>query len=149
MFDGKGIQGSIPDELRAAILHNGHDWEEVYWYRPDEDEDGPVARHMSYFRQRRANKGLPVPSAGAWERFLARIEEIGVFAWESKDVPEIDRDDPRWVTDVGPCTWEFEIVYQDGRRFEASGPADERPPRFDEFCAALSELMGGQEFGAG
>ena len=145
MFEGKDIQKSIPDELRATLFHKGQDWEEVYWYRPDEDEDGPVTRHMSYFRQRRANKGLPVPSAEAWSRFLARIEEIGVFAWESKEVPEIDRD----VTDLSPRVWELEIVYQDGRRFEASGPADERPPRFDEFCAALSELMGGQEFGAG
>ena len=138
------ITKRIPDEMSITLYHTDRidgfpNYENVYWYRADEDEDGePIERHLSYFRQLKKNKSCPVPSEKKWQQFLKQLEKIDIYSWKSREIPKI----PEGVTDLEPSIWEVQIIYQDGSKFEVSGPIDELPPRFDEFCKVVSELIG-------
>ena len=138
----------IPEEIHISIDHDSQklwqpDYEEVNWYKSDEDEDGePIKKHLQYSRKyKNITNACPMPSDEMWKTFLQRLEEIDVYSWETKDIPVVEN-----VTDISPEIWEIKIVSQGGNIFEASGPIEELPPRFDEFCEAVSELIG-QPFG--
>ena len=147
MTNKQDVKKIIPDEMYIYFHHGGQelwhpDYESVYWYRANEYDDGdPVKEHLQYFRKHEMKNVCSMPSDEIWQTFFQKLEQIGVYSWQSKKIIKIEN-----VTDLSPCTWKVEIVSQDGNKFEVSGPIDKLPPRFNEFCEAVSELIG-QPFG--
>ena len=141
----------IPNEMYALLHHDGNigrfpDFEEVDWVKLDDkyytNVPGP---RFSYKRQGELGKELPAPSTDAWRRFLERLDEIGVFSWKNVKVPDEDNEN---LVGYEPQVWMFEIRRPGMKNFKRKGPIDKLPEGFDRFCEALSELMGGQGFGA-
>lgn len=139
----------VPDEMYVLLYHDGQvgrfpDFEEIEWVKLDEDyfigdEPGP---RFQYGRQGQRGVSLPIPTDEAWQKFLARLDEIGVFSWETVKGPDAGK-----RKDYEPPVWTLEIHRPGMKAFEREGPIDKLPPGFDKFCEALSELMGGQAFG--
>lgn len=83
----------------------------------------------------------PLPEE--WQRFWAALDRIGVWEWK-----------PRYANEgiVDGTSWKVEIEYS-GRRIESAGlnayPSADRPggkDPFNEFCIAVSRLIGGRAF---
>ena len=122
-------------------------------YNPVEDADfggedvSPVIR---YFRQAKGAVEYPAPSEDVWRRFRERLDALGVFEWKSRPIAGEDEDALDWM----PPSWNIQITYPD-RAIDIKGPIDELPPHgtskpgveFRQFCEAVSELIGGREFG--
>lgn len=122
-------------------------------YDPVEDAEfwgegaSPVIR---YFRQAKGSAEYPAPSDDAWRRFREHLDALGVFGWESRPIDGEDEEVLDWM----PPSWDIQIVYPD-RVIDIKGPIDELPPNgtgkpgleFRQFCEAVSELIGGHEFG--
>ena len=109
-----------------------------------------VAPVIRYHRQGQAPAEYPVPPENAWRRFRERIDALGVFGWKSRPIDGEDEDVFDWM----PPSWNIQITYPD-RAIDIKGPIDELPPHgtgkpgleFRQFCEAVSELIGGHEFG--
>lgn len=122
-------------------------------YDPVEDAEfwgedaSPVIR---YSRQTKGSAEYPIPSDDAWRRFRERINALGVFEWESRPIDGENEDVLDWMLP----SWSIQITYPD-REINIKGPIDELPPHgaakpgleFRQFCEAVSELIGGHEFG--
>ncbi len=93
------------------------------------------------------------PSPEAWAKFRDRLDELGFWSWNGDYQP------PGIILDG--TSWSVEISVA-GRSVEAHGcnaypPSDpesgssqesgEAGSRFDEFCEAITELLGGHKFG--
>lgn len=133
----------VPDKMYALLHHDDYaEWlsgyEDVSW---DKDR-----AYFAYSMQGKRGITLPIPSDDAWQAFLERIEEIGVFSWQSIRNPDEERL-RLTLLDYEPRIWKIKIKRPDKKLFEREGPIDKLPPNFDKFCEALSELMGGQKFG--
>ena len=75
---------------------------------------------------------------------------MGVFEWKSRLIAGENEDVLDWM----PPSWNIQITYPD-RAIDIKGPIEELPPHgtgkpgleFRQFCEAVSELIGGHEFG--
>ena len=146
-----------PKRLYLCFLLNnafGHfqDFESIE-YDPVEDAKfwgGAASSVIKYFRQAKGSVEYPAPSDDAWRRFRERIDALGVLGWESRPIDGQDEEVLDWM----PPSWDIQIVYPD-RVIDIKGPIDELPPHgtgkpgleFRQFCEAVSELIGGHEFG--
>lgn len=93
------------------------------------------------------------PSPEAWAKFRGRLDELGFWSWNGDyQPPGIILDGTSWSVTISVA----------GRSVEAHGcnaypPSDpesgssqesgEAGSRFDEFCEAITELLGGHKFG--
>jgi hypothetical protein len=74
------------------------------------------------------------PDQEAWLAFWEEIADVGFWDWPA-DCDAIEGDGTRWLIDI-----RFR-----GRRHRARG-SNAFPPRFGEFCIALTRLMNGADF---
>ncbi|MBM3573571.1 MAG: hypothetical protein FJX52_14625 [Alphaproteobacteria bacterium] len=74
------------------------------------------------------------PEQEAWLGFWEDVEDIGFWDW-GPDHDALEGDGTAWYVDI-----RFR-----GRRRRARG-ANAFPPRFGEFCVALTRLMNGADF---
>ena len=133
----------IPNEMYISIEHDNQklwypDYEHVYWHRADKYDNGDfVEEHLRYSERYNIKSACPMPSDEMWQKFIRQLDKIDIYSWDIENVPVVEN-----ITDISPETWEVRIIFQDGSIFEASGSIEKLPPHFDEFCEAVSELIG-------
>ncbi len=77
------------------------------------------------------------PSGEAWRAFWRALDELDVWSWEPYYEPEYPT--------CGGTQWAAWIEHT-GRTLKASG-RDVRPPNFDGYLAAVTNLLGERRFG--
>lgn len=136
----------IPESFDIEIVYPRciswfHDMEEVWWEK--KGHDGKP--QFGYHRQKKPKIWLPPPSSEQWDKFMGSLKALGVFSWRSVEIPVPD--DIAHLAGYESTGWMIRFEYPD-HNFEITGPLDKLPEGFDRFCAAISELLGGHEFGA-
>jgi hypothetical protein len=93
------------------------------------------------------------PSPDAWTTFWRRLDEVGFGSWSgSYQPPSIILDGTGWSAEI--AAGERSVEAHGSNAYPPCDPkaASSREPcepgsRFDKFCEAVSELLGGREFG--
>jgi len=93
------------------------------------------------------------PSPEAWAKFRVRLDELGFWSWSGDYQPRgIIFDGTSWS--VAISAGERAVEAHGCNAFPPSSPRAKRAreigesgSRFDDFCAAVSELLGGHAFG--
>lgn len=93
------------------------------------------------------------PSPEAWERFWGSLDDLGIWSWGGSYQPRgIILDGTSWsvAISLGDCS----VEAHGSNAYPPSSPRAKRPrevgesgSRFNEFCEAVSELLGGRDFG--
>lgn len=76
------------------------------------------------------------PSQEEWTKFWQGLEELNVWDWERRYMPEEEI--------VDGTSWKIVLQYQ-GQKIESSG-SNAYPNQFSQFCDLVEELCGGREF---
>jgi len=93
------------------------------------------------------------PSTEAWTKFWDRLDELGFWSWSGDYQPRGKiLDGTSWS--VAISAGERAVEAHGCNAYPPSSPRAKRPreigesgSRFDDFCAAVSELLGGHAFG--
>jgi hypothetical protein len=93
------------------------------------------------------------PSAEAWATFWDRLDGLGFWSWSGEYRPRgIILDGTDWSVEISVAKHAVEA--HGCNAYPPSSPRARRPreagesgSRFDEFCDAVSELVGGRRFG--
>ena len=92
------------------------------------------------------------PSAEAWAKFWGSLDALGFWSWSGRyQTSEIILDGTSWSVEI--LVGERLVEAHGRNAYPPSDPESEssqecgvRGSHFDEFCAAVTELLGGHEF---
>lgn len=92
------------------------------------------------------------PSSEAWTKFWGRLDEVGFWSWGGSYQPSsLILDGTRWSVEIS--VGERIVEAHGSNAYPPSDPESESSEgcgepgsRFDEFCAAVTELLGGHAF---
>ena len=104
------------------------------------------------WRDRIGEKYRITPSMGAWIRFWERLDEIGFWSWSGAYTTSGILDGTRWSVDVSLRLQSVQAHGSNAYPPASSHAGEQRKasemsPEFEEFCEAVSELLGGLAFG--
>ncbi len=93
------------------------------------------------------------PSPEAWAKFWGSLDEVGFWSWSGSYRPSsIILDGTSWSIEISVAGRSVEA--HGCNAYPPSSPRAKRPrepgesgSRFSEFCEAVSELLGGRDFG--
>jgi hypothetical protein len=93
------------------------------------------------------------PSAESWDKFWNSLDELGCWSWSGRYHPSsIVLDGTSWSVEIS--AGERSVEAHGCNAYPPSSPRAKRPreagesgSRFNEFCEAVSELLGGRDFG--
>jgi hypothetical protein len=104
-------------------------------------------------RSREEEKHSVKPSPEDWAKFWDRLDELGFWSWGGSYQPRgIILDGTSWSVEI--CAGERSVEAHGCNAYPPSSPRAKRPreagesgSRFSEYCEAVSELLGGRDFG--
>ena len=93
------------------------------------------------------------PSPESWATFWGRLDELGFWSWSGDYQPRGKiLDGTSWSVEIS--TGDRSVEAHGCNAYPPSSPRAKRPreagesgSRFDDFCAAVGELLGGRAFG--